>query len=98
MAATLRELQELHKLVAKSMTERVRQDLEDGVPTDAATLGAITKFLKDNNVSADPADKEDLNTLRDNFIELRKAREERRRKQQELGISLAQNALKVMEG
>ena len=64
MAATLKELQELHRMVAKSLSTRISQDMEDQLPTDAATLGAAIKFLKDNNVSADPADAEDLDGLR----------------------------------
>lgn len=77
MAATLKELQELHRMVAKSLTERIEQDLEDKLPTDAATLGAAIKFLKDNNVSADPADAEDLTSMREKLIELSNKRKQR---------------------
>lgn len=94
MAASIGELHELHRMITKSMTERIRQDLEDNVPTDAATLGAITKFLKDNNVSADPADKEDLKGLQNDFMRLRQEREARKKKQ----LELAADSLKVMEG
>lgn len=64
-AASLDALQDLHALVAKSLHDRIEQDMEDSLPTDAATLGAAIKFLKDNNVSADPADSDDLSKLRD---------------------------------
>ena len=64
-AASLADLQELHSLIARSLNQRIAQDMEDGLPTDAATLGAAIKFLKDNNVSADPADADDLSALRD---------------------------------
>jgi hypothetical protein len=50
--------------------------MEDDLPTDAATLGAAIKFLKDNNVSADPADADDLSALREKLreqAELRRA-------------------------
>lgn len=77
MAATLKELQELHRIVAKSLTERIEQDLEDKLPTDAATLGAAIKFLKDNNVSADPADAEDLTSMREKLTELSNKRKQR---------------------
>lgn len=77
MAATLKELQELHRMVAKSLTTRISQDMDDMLPTDAATLGAAIKFLKDNNVSADPADADDLDALRD---KLTKQMQERRTK------------------
>ena len=78
MAATLKELQELHKIVAKSLTTRIAQDMEDMLPTDAATLGAAIKFLKDNNVSADPADAEDLTGLRDKLTQQMQERSKRR--------------------
>jgi len=77
MSATLKELQELHRVVAKSLKTRIDQDLEDNLPTDAATLGAAIKFLKDNAVSADPADSADLADLRDKLTQAaaeRKAR------------------------
>ena len=68
-AATLGELQELHKMVARSLNQRIQQDIEDSLPTDAATLGAAIKFLKDNAVTADPADSDDLKGLRDKLTE-----------------------------
>lgn len=77
MAATLKELQELHKMVAKSLTQRIGQDMEDQLPTDAATLGAAIKFLKDNNVSADPADAEDLTDLREKLTQQMQKRKQR---------------------
>jgi hypothetical protein len=60
----MQELNELHRLVTRSFKERFVQDLQDNVSTDAATLGAAIKFLKDNEVSADPADKDDLAEMR----------------------------------
>ena len=77
MAATLKELQELHRMVAKSLTMRISQDMEDQLPTDAATLGAAIKFLKDNSVSADPADADDLDALRDKLTKQMKERRDR---------------------
>lgn len=94
MAATLKELQELHRLLAKSLTNRISQDMEDDVPTDAATLGAAIKFLKDNNVSADPADKDDLKGLQE---ELANAARERKRRGSNV-LTLARDDLKLMEG
>lgn len=64
MASTMAELNALHVLVTESFKTRITQDLEDNIPTDAATLGAAIKFLKDNAVSADPADADDLADLR----------------------------------
>ena len=76
-AATLGELQELHRLIAKSLNQRIEQDIGDNIPTDAATLGAAIKFLKDNSVTADPADADDLGALRDKLAKQAKERRER---------------------
>lgn len=76
-AATLGELQELHSLIAKSLNQRIEQDIKDNIPTDAATLGAAIKFLKDNSVTADPADADDLGALRDKLAKQAKERRER---------------------
>lgn len=93
-AATLSELQELHSLIAQSLNKRIAQDMEDDLPTDAATLGAAIKFLKDNNVSADPADADDLNALRDKLRE----QAEKRRAGRGKVVSLAGEDLDVMQG
>lgn len=76
-AATLGELQELHRLIARSLNQRIEQDIADNIPTDAATLGAAIKFLKDNSVTADPADADDLGALRDKLAKQAKERRER---------------------
>lgn len=75
--ATTEALQELHGVVAKSLKQRIDQDMEDNIPTDAATLGAAIKFLKDNNISADPADKDSLESIRTSMVEASKKRKER---------------------
>jgi len=64
-------------MVAKSLTTRISQDMEDQLPTDAATLGAAIKFLKDNSVSADPADADDLDALRDKLTKQMQERRDR---------------------
>ncbi len=76
-AASLSELQELHRLIAKSLNTRIAQDMDDNIPTDAATLGAAIKFLKDNAVTADPADSDDLGALRDKLKEQAQTRRNR---------------------
>ena len=76
-AATLGELQELHRLIAQSLNQRIEQDILDNIPTDAATLGAAIKFLKDNAVTADPADADDLGALREKLAKQAKERRER---------------------
>ena len=93
-AASLADLQDLHSLIARSLNQRISQDLDDGLPTDAATLGAAIKFLKDNNVSADPADADDLSALRDKL----KQQAEQRRAGRSNVVQLATQDLKVMEG
>ena len=76
-ATLLVELQELHQLVAKSLNKRSTLDMEDNIPTDAATLGAAIKFLKDNAVTADPSDSDDLSDLRKKLTEQAKERRAR---------------------
>ena len=93
-AASLADLQDLHSLIARSLNQRISQDMKDGLPTDAATLGAAIKFLKDNNVSADPADADDLSALRDKL----KQQAEQRRAGRSNVVQLATQDLKVMEG
>lgn len=83
MASSMKDLEALHKLITKSYTERITQDLEDNIPTDAATLSGAVKFLKDNAVTADPAASDDLADLRD---KLKEAADKRRQK---VGSALA---------
>ena len=63
-ATPLAELEELHRRVAKSLNHRIQQDMDDDLPTDAAALGVAIKFLKDNCVTADPADSDHLELAR----------------------------------
>ena len=93
-AASLADLQDLHSLIARSLNQRISQDMEDGLPTDAATLGAAIKFLKDNNVSADPADADDLSALRDKL----KQQAEQRRAGRSNVVQLATKDLKIVGG
>lgn len=62
-ASSKTELEALHRLITQSYTTRIEMDLRDEIPTDAATLSGAAKFLKDNEITADPADKEDLSIL-----------------------------------
>lgn len=92
-AATLGELQELHRLIAQSLNKRISQDIDDNIPTDAATLGAAIKFLKDNAVTADPADSDDLSKLRDKLADQAK-----RRRTGSNVVALATADLEAMQG
>lgn len=92
--STVGELNELHALIAKSLKNRIVQDIDDNIPTDAATLGAAIKFLKDNNVTADPADSDDLAELRNKL----KEQAAQRRKTVGNVVALASADLKEMQG
>lgn len=76
-SGSIAELEELHLLVTQSYATRIKQDLEDDIPTDAATLSGAAKFLKDNAITADPADKADLKGLQ---AQLKAAAEQRQQK------------------
>lgn len=67
-------LEMLHGLLTASFVQRLQDDIKDGIPTDAATLGAISKFLKDNEITADPADTDELKDLKRSFTELQAQR------------------------
>lgn len=93
-SATLPELQALHKKVAAHLIKRLDVPEGEEFMLDAATLGVAVKFLKDNNVSADPADKDDLDELRDKMAENARKRRENRGKV----VQLSGEDYKVMEG
>jgi len=86
MATSRKELEELHVLVAQSYKNRIEQDIADNIPTDAATLSGAVKFLKDNAITADPADLDDLAELRDQL----KEQAEKRRKRNGSHLKLAE--------
>lgn len=95
MASSMKELDELHTLVTRSYKERITQDLADNIPTDAATLSGAVKFLKDNAVTADPADTDDLKDLRDKLKETA----EKRRAKGVAALALVQaDMANVLEG
>lgn len=98
MAATLKELQELHKTVAKTLTKIIEQNNDDDIPTDAATLGAAIKFLKDNAVTADPSEADDLDDLRKELSEQSRLRKEQREQRRSNVVSLARGDLKEANG
>ena len=56
-------LQKLHQELATAMLEEVVLARNEGMPVPAADKGAIAKFLKDNNITADPAANADLEAL-----------------------------------
>lgn len=68
MAGSLEKLGRLHELITDSFISRIEEDMNEKLPTDAATLAAAAKFLKDNDVSADPAEQGKLDDLRQAMI------------------------------
>lgn len=56
-------LQKLHQELATAMLEEVELARSEGMSVPAADKGAIAKFLKDNNITADPAANADLEAL-----------------------------------
>jgi hypothetical protein len=92
-SASSKELEALHRLVASSLTKRIEEDMRDGIPTDAATLSSAIKFLKDNSITADPADADDLHDLRKKLTE----QAQQRRNKGTNVVALATADLKAME-
>lgn len=65
--AASRRLGELHGLFAeylRKILEEAAGEGEDALPLDAATMGVIRTFLKDNDITADPSNADDLAELR----------------------------------
>lgn len=90
--ATDDDLAELHSAVARSLTDAVRgaEILHDDgriekQPASAAHLAAAITFLKNNNITSDPATNQDL-------ADLNRALTEKRRKSK-LGLLEIQDAV-----
>lgn len=66
MAATNSVLGELHEALAQLMLNELRWYMEQDppIPLPAADKAAIAKFLKDNSITCDPADNDQLEELR----------------------------------
>lgn len=92
--AAVQKLNELHAAVADVFITRLEQDKKDDLPTDAATLSAAIRFLKDNNISADPASTDDLQEMRDLMAE---QAEKRRARQQATREALEKAQRQAME-
>ncbi len=58
--ASVDALAELHQLVAKALSGRISAGV-----WSSGDIAAATKFLKDNNITADAADNQDLQELRE---------------------------------
>lgn len=66
MAAKQGILGELHEALAQLMLNELRWYMEQDppIPLPAADKAAIAKFLKDNSITCDPADNDQLEELR----------------------------------
>ncbi|MNJ09282.1 hypothetical protein D3C77_34240 [compost metagenome] len=93
MAAKLSVMQELHAELADLLLHELRWYREQEIPVPAADKAAIAKFLKDNSITCDPADKEDIAALRDAFQSQSKARMEAAK-----AIQMSENDLKEQYG
>lgn len=82
------DLTGLHGLLTKVFKNRLDQDINGEYPIDAASLGVIRQFLKDNSVTADPADNSEIKELQDRL----KDASRRRREARENIINLAERA------
>lgn len=66
MAAKQGILGELHEALAQLMLQELQWYMEQDppIPLPAADKAAIAKFLKDNSITCDPADNDQLEQLR----------------------------------
>lgn len=80
MAATDKaSLEALHQLVTRAYSTEIALALKEEAPPNPALLAGAAKFLKDNDVTADPADKEDLKSLQSQLKAAAEARRIRKR-------------------
>lgn len=77
-AATTASLHELHRKLAEQLEATLDRDINDDMPTDAATLSVISNFLKNNNITCDPADQDTTTALQEKFKEQARIREARK--------------------
>lgn len=75
MAAKESYLGELHEFLAEQFMIEGRWYRENDIPMPAADKAAMSKFLKDNNITCDPADRADLEALKAEFLEGSRARQ-----------------------
>ena len=79
MAAKQSRVSSLHDLLTELFIEDIKMCRAEGIPMSASDKAVIVKFLKDNDVTAEP-DEAKVQALRDEFHdELAAKREARRR-------------------
>ncbi len=74
MSSVQKVLRKLHQELSEAMLDEVRACREDGIPISAADKGAISKFLKDNDITAEPHDSDTLTALREQLQERQEER------------------------
>lgn len=72
MAAPKADLGTLHALVTKALTKGLELDMEEDI-YNPALIGAATKFLKDNEITADIKTDDDLSAMRKKLVEASEA-------------------------
>lgn len=87
MAASLDLMGRLHEMLAEAMLEELKFAKEEGMPIPASDKAAIAKFLKDNNVTADPAAAADLEALQAALLEKREDTRDTRLKEKLTNLS-----------
>lgn len=92
MAAKQSVLAQLHEALAQQMLDELQWYKDNEIPVPAADKAAIAKFLKDNSITCDPADSEDLKALQEEF---RKSSLARREKAARL-VGLSDDAIRAM--
>lgn len=71
MATDIKMMQRIHRKLSEVIIQELEFYLSEeaqGMPLPSSDKAAIAKFLKDNNITVDPADKTDLETLREQFM------------------------------
>lgn len=72
--AKLDLMAELHAMLAQTFLDDLRWYKDQGIPVPAAEKAATAKFLKDNAITCDPADAQDIEALRQELTETLKAK------------------------
>ena len=78
MSAKKSTLETLHEMLAELFMEDIRICRSKGIPMSASDKAIIVKFLKDNDVTAEP-DEAKVQALRDEFQDELAAKREARR-------------------
>lgn len=75
MAATKKELGDLHSKFTKFLADELEMYIQEGIAMAAADKTVVMTFLKNNGITAESTD-EELAQMRDNFMQLKEQRKE----------------------